>query len=184
MRFISRFGRYGIAIRPQIQEAYATGIVKIIQTPLDAMFHEGGLLPNEREMALAHWTFNGSYQELNEVTTVAPDYRIGVFDSIEAQMDRQWTNEERKQVEAELTSLAERFPNDLMLVPETVLAPPWPRYDSFDGSLDKLIAKITEDGYHLADVLAYERTNQARENVIDALEQMIEDEAAVEEVVG
>src|SRR5215813_12951336 len=105
MRFISRFGRYGVAIRPQIQEAYATGIVKIIQTPLDAMFHEGGLLPNEREMALAHWTFNGSYQELNEVTTVAPDYRIGVFDSIEAQMDRQWTNEERKQVEAELTSL-------------------------------------------------------------------------------
>lgn len=184
MRFISRFGRYGVAIRPQIQEAYATGAIKIIQTPLDAMFHEGRLLPNERELAITHWAFNGSYQELDEVTRVAPDYRIGAFDSIETQMDRQWTNEERKQVEAELTSLAERFPNDLMLVPETVLQPPWPRYDSFEASLDKLIAKIIEDGYVLSDVLAYERTNQNRENVVDALAQMIEDEAAVEEVVG
>ena len=71
-----------------------------------------------------------------------------------------------------------------MLVPETVIPPPWPRYDSFEGSLDKLIAKITDDGYAISDVLAYERTNQNRENVVDALEQMIEDETVVEEVLG
>src|SRR5262249_29629516 len=177
MRFISRFGRYGVAIRPQIQEAYATGMVKVIQTPLDAMFHEGRLLPNERELAVTHWAFNGSYQERDEVTTVAPDYRIGAFDSIETQLDRQGTNEERKQVEAELVSLAERYPNDLMVVPETVLAPPWPRYDSFEGSTDKLLAKISEDGYAVSDVLAYERANQNREDVITALEQMLADEA-------
>ena len=183
-RFISRFGRYGVQIRPQVQEAYATGMIKVIQTPLHALFHEGGLLPNERELAIAHWSFNGAYQELDEVTVVQPDYRIGVFDSLQAQLDHQWTNDERKKVEKELTSLAERFTYDLMFVPETRLLPPWPRYDDFDGSIDKLITKISEDGYVLADVLAYERTNQARDNVIDALEQLLEDEAQVEEVVG
>lgn len=184
MRFISRFGLYGVSVRPLLTEHYASGVSKVVQTSLDAMFKIGSLLPEERELAVSRWTFNGSYQERDEVTTVAPDYRIGSFDSVQAQLDHQWTNEERKQVEDELISLAERFPNDLLYVPETKLDPPWPRYDSFEGSLDKLIAKITEDGYVLSDVLAYERANQARENVIDALEQMSEDEAAVEEVLG
>ena len=56
--------------------------------------------------------------------------------------------------------------------------------DPLNKAIDKLITKISEDGYVLSDVLAYERTNQGRDNVIDALEQLIEDEAQVEEVVG
>jgi len=184
MRFISRFGRYGVLARRGISENYATGMSKVVQTELEAKFHEGLLLPDERELALARWSFNGSYQEIDEVTTVAPDYRIGIFDSIQAQMDHGWSNDERKLVEDALVTNAELFPNDLMLVPETVIPPPWPRYDSFEGSLDKLIAKITDDGYAISDVLAYERTNQNRENVVDALEQMIEDETVVEEVLG
>jgi len=184
MRFISKFGKYGTVIRRDLVEYYASGASKVVQTPINAMFQEGQLLPHERELALTRFSFNGSYQEIDEVTTVAPDYRIGAFDTIQAQIDNQWTDEERRQVEDELTKLAEASPNELLLVPETVLPPPWPRYDSFEGSLDKLIAKITDDGYVLADVLAYERANQNRENVIDALEQMAEDEAVVEEVVG
>jgi hypothetical protein len=184
MRFISRFGRYGVQIRPQIQEAFATGMVRIIQTPLNAYFHEGGLLPSERDLAVSRWSFNGFYQEQDEVTIVAPDYRIGVFDSVEHQIANQWTNEERKQVEVELISLAERFPNDLLVVAETVIMPPWPHYDNYSGGIAKLITKIEEDGYSIADVLAYERQSQNREDVIDALEQMVEDESAVEEVVG
>ena len=184
MRFISKFGKYGTVIRRDLVEYYASGASKVVQTPINAMFQEGQLLPHERELALTRFSFNGSYQEIDEVTTVAPDYRIGIFDSIQAQMDHGWSNDERKLVEDALVTNAELFPNDLMLVPETVIPPPWPRYDSFEGSLDKLIAKITDDGYVLADVLAYERANQNRENVIDALEQMAEDEAVVEEVVG
>ena len=187
MRFISRFGKYGTVIRRDLVEYYASGASKVIQTPINAMFQEGRLLPAERELALTHFTFNGSYQEMDEVTTVAPDYRIGSFDTREAQQDNQWTDEERRQVEEELLRLAALAPGDLLAVPEIRLAPPWPRYDDYDGSLIDLMQKIVDDGYRLEDVLVYERENQERYEVIEALEQMIEDEQnvpTVEEVFG
>jgi len=190
MRFISRFGRYGTMVRRDLTEYYASGVSKVIQTPLVAQFHEGHLLPAERELAVAHWSFNGSYQERDEVTTVAPDYRIGAFDTIQAQIDNQWSDEERRMVEEELQELAADYPNDLMAVPEVKLSPPWPRYDEFEGSLVDLMQKLVDDGYQLEEVLAYERQSQDRVEVIEALEQMIEDERSpgpaelAEEIVG
>ena len=38
MRFVSRYGRLTIELRPMIQEAYATGMAKVIQTPIYARF--------------------------------------------------------------------------------------------------------------------------------------------------
>jgi len=186
MRALARFGRYAASVRRQIDEHYATGMSKTIQTGLTAQFKPFGMRPLERELALASFSFNGFYQAEDEVTVIPPDYRIGVFDSFEAQAENAWTEEERVMVEQELRRLAALDPNTLVIVPEVHLPAPWPRYDEFNGSIARLMDKIVDDGYILEDVLAYERENQDRPDVIAALEQLIEDGEVVqaEEVIG
>jgi hypothetical protein len=189
MRFIARYGRYAVQVRPHIQEHYATGQSRTIQSALVARFHEGLLLPAERELALTHWTFNGFYQEQDEVTQVAPDYRIGLFDSRAAQIEQGWTDEDRKTVEEELERLALANPSELLLVVGIRAEAPWPNYDVYDGSINDLCTKVIEDGYDLDEVLAYEESAQDRPEIIAALKQLIVDQeapvgAAMEEIVG
>jgi len=186
MRAIARFGRYALCAQREIVEAYATGHTKVIQRELTARFREGGMTPEERELAMRSWTFNGYYQEQDEATPVAPDYRIGVFDSIQAQAENNWSDEERQIVEERLIAESALNPQDLLVVATPRLAPPWPNYDIFDGTLNALCKKIMEDGYDLEDVLVYEEANQDRAEVIAALNQLLaaEQKAEVEEVVG
>lgn len=189
MRVLARYGRHAVGVRQRIVEAYATGHSKVIQTELTAHFMPGALRPEERELALRSWSFNGFYQEQDEVTQVAPDYRIGVFDSIQAQREHGWSDEERRAVEDELVRLSIEDPNTLIVMAEEKLVAPWPNYDVFTGSLNDLCGKILEDGYPLEDVLAYESENLDRPEVIAALRQLIEDAEAgpvstVEEIVG
>ena len=95
MRFLSKYGRFQVTCRRLIVEHYATGTSRVLQEPLEAHFHEGALLPEERELAIATWTFNGGYQEQDEATWVPPDYRIGLFDSELAQLAHGWSDEDR-----------------------------------------------------------------------------------------
>lgn len=183
-RFVSKYGRFGVQLRPLIQEAYATGMAKIVQEPIYAFFHPMKLLPHERELAIATWSFNGSYQEQDEVTIVPPDYRIGLFDSEEGQAEYGWSDDVRIWVEEQLTDLAFRF-GDMAVVPLASLAPPWPRYDEYRGSPAALVRKLIDEGHRLEDVLTYEMQVQKRQPIIDAIEQAFaEDEALQEEVVG
>jgi hypothetical protein len=172
VRVLSRFGRYGVQLRPQINEAYAAGHSRTIQEPLYAMFREGLLTGEERRVAYERWTFNGFYQEQDEVTIVSPDYRIGVFDSIQAQIENSWSDEVRKEIENKLVELAAKFPNDMYVMPVTELQPPWPAYDAYQGEVADLMRKILEDGYAWEDVLVYEREHQNREQIVEALEEL------------
>jgi len=188
MRVLARYGRYMVQVRPQISEAYANGAVKVTQTPLLAEFREGLMTPEERALCKQSWTFNGFYQEQDEVTPVEPDYRLGLFDSIKAQIDNGWTDEERRLVEEALERTAVREPNSVIVVHEARLEPPWPTYDSFTGSVNELCTKIAEDGYDLETVLTYEEENQDRPEIVAAFRQLIADRetafGAVEEIVG
>lgn len=189
MRVIARYGRYAVQVRHQIVESYATGHSRVIQTALVAHFREGTLRPEERQLAMQTWNFNGFYQEQDEVTQVPPDYRIGVFDSVIAQGDHNWSDDDRRTVEEELVRLSINDPNTLIVMAEEKIAPPWPNYDVFAGSLNDLCGKVLEDGYDLDEVLAYEEANQDRPEVIAALRQLIADESVssrplTEEIVG
>jgi hypothetical protein len=188
MRFISRYGRFAMVVRRQQQEVYANGAVHVIQPEIAAYFEPNRLTPVEREMAVAHWSFNGSMQEADEVTTYPPDYRIGLFDSLEAQRDHDWSDEIREEVERKLAENAERYPN--IIVVRSNVPPPWPRYDDFRGTPGQLLRRLVEDGHDLEVVLAYERDHQNRPKITFELEQAIETgsvEVGVEleeEVVG
>ena len=172
MRFLSKYGRFAVQIQNKIEENYATGMSRTLQEGIYARFEPGLMRPMERELALAHWSFNGFYQEADEVTIVPPDYRIGVFDSDQAQSDNQWSDETRLRVETELSRLAGLY-DDMLIVPRTTLPAPWPNYDSFEGTLAALMRKLVDDGYDLNQVLLYEEESQKRPEVITALEELI-----------
>lgn len=190
-RFISRYGRYGMQVRPQVYEAYATGMMKEVQAQVAVQFEIGGLLPEERQYVTSRWRFNGSYQEQDEVTTIEPDYRIGVFDSAQAQRDNQWSDEVREEVERKLLAVAEQFPNDLVAITEVEQPPPWPRYDEYTGSPAALLRKLVDEGHDLERTLAYERKHQNRPKVTEAIEELLNDpeklaemQPELEEIVG
>lgn len=184
MRFLSKFGQFGLQIRAEDRENYANGTSRLIQTQVFAKFEPGICSSDERELAIRRWRFNGQLQELDEVTSIQPDYRIGLFDSRAAQAENGWSDEERMLVETKLLKLASDTPTDLLVVIEARVEAPWPRYDVFEGTTTDLMNKIVEDGYTLEAVLAYERENQNRPKIIEALEQMIDDGDVVPTVVA
>jgi hypothetical protein len=186
MRFAGKYGRLVVQIVPERVEAYATGASRVIQSPVLAVFMPVPLEAFERELVLSRWTFSGLYQEQDEVTTVPPDYRIGLFDSIEAQELNGWSDEIRERVEAELTSIATRF-DHVMVLPRTTVPPPWPTYDEFKGSVGALLKRLDDDGYDLEQVLAYEKAMQNRPPLVAALEGKLygfEVEEKAEEVIA
>lgn len=186
MRFISKYGKLIVQIRPQIEESYATGAVRVLQEAVSADFfppREGGdLRPHEREAALNAWNFNGSYQEMDEATQVPPDYRIGVFDLDVVAADRGWSADLKAEVEAKLVSLTERH-NHVIIAPTSSVPPPWPRYDEYGGGVAALVRKIVDEGHDLEQVLTYERETQNREKVVEALEAAIAGPVAEEDEV-
>lgn len=174
-------GGYMFHVRPLIQEAYATGLTKTLQEQILLNFQVQGVRPHERALALKSFAFRGLYQEQDEVTTVAPDYRISVFDTTE----HGWPDEIRQQVEEKLLTEAAGSPV-LLLAPESSVPPPWPRYDSFRGPAGKLVEKLVNDGHDLDDALTYERATQKRPQVIEAIEAALASPRVEleEEVVG
>ena len=79
-------------------------------------------------------------------------------------------------MEARLTRLALEAPSEVIQVTDTPIAPPFPRYDEWQGDdVEQLMVKLIEDGYDLALVLHYERTfGLKRPQIIEALEKSIE----------
>jgi len=173
MRFVSKYAKYMVNVRGPVVEYYATGQSKEIQRALVAAFDVALVDGEERALARQHFSFNGFAQEADMVTIVEPDARISAYDTRLAQTEQGWTDEERELVEQVLTENARRLPEDLILVEEVRLAPPWPTYDRFPGDAKQLLRKVEEDGYSFDDVLAYERENENRPEVIDLLEQAL-----------
>jgi hypothetical protein len=183
MRFISKYGRYGVQITPQLSEAYASGAVRIIQEPVYAYFQIGLL---ERRSANSRWRAGRSTAPTRSWTKPppsSPDYRIGVFDSRLAQQEYGWSDEVREHVEAVLSEHAARW-TDLLVVPRTMVPPPWPLYDEYKGAPSALIRKLQDEGHDLSNVLAYEKAMQHREPIVAAIEAALVERPVEEEVLG
>lgn len=176
MRFVSRWGHFVIQLRPAIQEAYATGMAKVIQEPIYIRFSPYLLSAEERQLAMDTWggDWNGSYQQLDEATMVPPDYRIGVFDSDIQGNSENWDEDTKAWVEEQMTLYCERWP-DAIKVPATLLDPPWPKYDEYTGTPTALLRKLVEEGHDVEIVLAYERAVGKREKYIAVMEDYLSD---------
>ena len=148
------------------------------QRRLYAQFRRGGLPPFALELAVKTWKFNKK----------PPEHPIenwpGFYDSEADQLQNNWTDAERKVIEDKLTvGLTDddgRFhppPHGLLLVERPQLPAPWPAYDKLvaqgartvEKVAQKIAEKVIEDGYDPALVVAYERENLNRPEVLDAL---------------
>ena len=184
MRFLAKYGRFGLQLRTLEVEAYANGTIRVVQEPIYAMFEPLGVSAEERQLALAHFSFEGFYQEPDEATVVPPDHRIGVYDTDIAANGEGWSDDLKSEVEHRLLDYAERFPY-IMPAPVYTPTPPWPRYDSYKGAPQALVRKLIDEGHDLTLVLEYEVYSQNRQPVIDAIEEAIANSTLLEEeVVG
>jgi hypothetical protein len=120
-----------------------------------------------REIALRTLTFSHAP---DFKYTQNPDEARGAlvcwYDSLEDQQERGWTDEEREDIEARL----HEHPEVVEVHPPGAepLSPPWPAFDRQDA--EHIAQKVEEDGYDAGEVLAYERANLARPEVVEALE--------------
>lgn len=180
MRFISQNPGYKFQVRPQRQRGMGDGSVEVLQEPIYAEFlpvHSGAMIyENEVAAALRHFAFRGNTQEQDEATPTDPMLRLAVFDTDEFALREHLSDQEVELVEARLMELAQTTPEECLYVESTPIAPPFPRYDEWQGpDVEMLMVKLIEDGHDLALVLHYERTfGPKRPEIIEALEQSIE----------
>lgn len=106
---------------------------------------------------------------------------FGYYNSREAQREHGWTDDEHEMIVERLRSAG------YLEVEPVKMAPPWPSYDKLVAQgrrtpemvVEKILAKIEEDGYDPAVVAAYERQSLNRPEVVAALESpVVEDEEA------
>ena len=183
MRFVSQSAPYTAQVQRHIAVALGAGLIEDRQEPIYARFEPYKLLPHERQIALERWSFTGLPQEADEVTTVQPDFRIGVFDSQEYQNETGCTDEVRELIEAKLMDQALRY-DRIFVAPKTLVQPPWPKYDEYRGTPTALVRKLVDEGHDLELVLEYEEATQNRAAITAALLEAIRGEPSEEEVVG
>jgi hypothetical protein len=175
--------QFGVLVQGEMRENYANGTSRVTQREISAYFKPDPLRPHEREYALSQFHFLGLYQEMDEATTVPPDYRIGIFDSLVAQEQNGWTDEERQMVEERLISDAEKYEN-VVVAPRASVPPPWPNYDLYQGTVPQLMKKLVAEGHDVNKTLIYERETQNRDRVVEAIEELLLDPAAVQAAVA
>jgi hypothetical protein len=88
------------------------------------------------------------------------------FDSEAAQIQNDWTEQEREHVEKVLLRLCDTQPEYIQLYEAPAMAPPWGNYDSTDVTKIPLLADELDV---IEAAIAYESQNENREKVLKAL---------------
>lgn len=170
-RFVSRYQRYSHGVREEIAETFSRG-TRVLQRPLEAQFDPRGLTDYEKETAAGKLHFHGLPEDADTGIDVSPMSRMSLFDSEEAKKQYRWSDEEHDLV---VDTLRESDRNGLDFIEvETPKRPaPWNGYDKLTDA--EQIAKLTiATETPVETVLAYERENENRDDVIAALEEISE----------
>lgn len=202
-RYVSMYPNYSITFQSNVVEDYATGRSRTIIPLIDLIFTAATSLHKwELEAALGHFTFSGLPTEIDEMTPISPIPRISMFDSSQfVTNNRTLRFVDDEGVPHPLTvAMIDSFLDgreecgaDFIRVDQPAVAAPWPAYPklvagrgrgtSSEFIVEKIVEKVREDEYDPAEVIAFERQNLARPDVIAALEALVEAEP-VEPVVA
>lgn len=189
MRFVSKYKRYTVVFQREIVEHYATGQSRELQPYLGCAFDlYGSMTPHEVVVARTAFSNYGLPTEVDNVTLIDPLYRFSVFDTELFAKEHGLDDAKREEMEAFLLSRPE-YGGDYIMVEEPRLAPPWPTYDDFRGvrglpTAAAIAKKVSEDGFNVDDVIAYERQNANRSDVITELENIGAPEFVVDDNEG
>lgn len=169
-RFVARYAAYSHGVREEIAEQFARG-TRVIQKPLEAKFDPRGLTEFEKEKAQAELQFHGLPKDKETDSNVSPVSRMSLFDSEEAQKQNRWTDEEHDLVVNTLRE-SDRLGLDYIEVDSPKRPAPWASYDKLTDP-EQIAELAVATGAPIADVLAYERENENRDDVIEALEEAL-----------
>lgn len=179
MRFISKHRGYHFAIRPATLGGYnSSGDAFYTGDAMNAQFQQGGVTPEETTAALERW--DGHWEGLAE--GVDPRTRLSIFDTVAAQRENNWTDEEREFAEDRLLNAPGRLGNEYIRIEEKQAELPWPSYKTFN-SPERIVSFMREGGVDPEVVLTYERENQNREDILDAVENAGHEDVVEHEVV-
>ena len=186
MRFISWITQYKLMAVHQGYEVLATGQGRVTSPGYTVEFRPHDATHAEREQARRSFQYRGlvtapgSEKELDPIDV---QHRVSTFDTNVIA-----DSELRARVEKALLNNPD-FGRDYVLADEPVkLPPPWPAYDklvaqgrrTLEMVVEKIKAQVDEAGYDPVAVIAYERENLNRPEVIAALEPQTADEPDVE----
>lgn len=196
LRFVSKSPGYTITFKRDIIRTFGQGETQVLQPLWNCQFSPVGIKAEEIEQA-KKWAINhGMALEQDQVTTVDSAYRFSVFDTEEFQalhaddvFERTpdgFTDALRLELEQFLIDHQDEYYRQVEVI---VIPPPWPNYDATKGvrglpTAQRIAEKVAEDGYDIDAVLAYERANRNRQEVLDAVaglrdEPVVEDELLV-----
>lgn len=169
-RFIARYGKYSHGIRSEVAEQFAQG-TRVIVRGLEAKFDTRGVTEYEKELALKNLSFHGQLEDRIEGGKVSPVSRISVFDSRATQEHLEWTDEEHDLVVEKLRK-SPMNGVEFFEAEEPRRPAPWNGYDELED-VDRILTAVEVTGVDPAGVIAYERENADREEVIEALEDLV-----------
>lgn len=164
-----------VKIRSEIPALYDTSgrQVEPGKRRLYAQFERGNASRWAREQGLAAFGFD----RMPEGTV--PERWLCYYNSADDQKFRGWTDEERAEIERVLPTI-----HSVVLVERPKVAAPWPAYDkltvtgrrTIEHVVEKITAAVTDLGLDPDAVVAYERENLNRPEVLAAMETLAEGE--------
>lgn len=166
-------------LRDTITDYAPNGAVIKVWPALSVQFHPAGGAPDWAKDAVQRLPGWGNGIGLLE----DPFTRVGSLDTDEEAVRQNWTPEEKAFVEAALVKAPSNGVEYVICsAPKT--AKPWSTYDTFvdEDAVAKILYTVDLTGSDVKAVLRYEKENLGREDVIAALETLIE--KTEEDVVG
>lgn len=179
-RFVSRYAKYSHGVRDEISEAFSRG-TRIVEKGLEAQFDQRGLTDFEKETGAKELSFHGLPENKETGQNVPATSRLSLFDSAKTAKQLRWTPDEEKLVVDTLRE-SDRYGLDYIEVSQPKRPAPWNGYDKLTD-IEQIVELTIATETSPADVIAYERENDNREDLITELEQLGATDPADDEVV-
>lgn len=187
MRFIGKIAT--LPVRRHIEEwDDRAQEKKVVQQGIIAVFEQGLLTEYEVLQGLEQLgPFTGLPILEDDQVPVSPRKLLRVYDTDMVAQSDYWDDATKKQVEQFLLNHA-LYGRDFIAVETPRLPAPWPAYPKLVAKnaagmkdvVKKILAKIDEDGYAAAAVLAYEVENLNRPEIVAALQNHLPAEPEVD----
>lgn len=180
MRFIGKIAT--LPVRRHIEEwDDRAQQSRVVQQGIMAIFEHGQLSEHELAQGLEKLgPFTGLPILEDDQVAVSPRKLIRVYDTDVWAISEQWDADTKTFVEESLLKHP-LYGQQFIAIETPRVAAPWPAYDklvakdarSLGPIVKKILAKIEEDEYEPALVLAYERENLNRPKIVEALEAVL-----------
>jgi hypothetical protein len=200
MRFVSHAPKMRVVVVPTKKHATQYGDEITDQEGYTAEFNQNEV--NESDVHFAQKVFQDEFGRIHGQTVLVDEVtptpfldRLSVFDTEETALREHWEAKVVRNINGEIVdfkqyveeALARAAVNspDYRQVIELPVAPPWPNYLEFRGSLEQLVRRLVEDGHDLQEVIRFEEQTGHRQAVIEVVraalvEQQREMEGAIQ----